>query len=98
MKTLGKLILINLVSLMLISTQVTAFDIDNGKALHDENCMRCHNESLYTSEHSKMMNYENLHQRIIQCELMAELAWFEEEIDDVTAYLNQEFYKFEMKK
>ncbi|MFT5395975.1 MAG: hypothetical protein ACI85N_001163, partial [Gammaproteobacteria bacterium] len=33
-------------------------------------------------------------ERIVQCEIMTELIWFEEEIDDVTAYLNESFYHF----
>jgi len=29
---------------------------------------------------------------------MAELTWFDEEIDDVTAYLNNQFYRFNLEK
>ena len=43
-------------------------------------------------------NFKQLHERVVQCEIMAELMWFDEEIEDVTAYLNNEFYKFDMEK
>ena len=43
-------------------------------------------------------NFQQLHERIKQCELMAELTWFDEEIDDVAAYLNDQFYHFNLEK
>ena len=79
---------------MLSMSNVWAVDIENGKALHDANCKRCHNENVYTRKDRLIHSYDALRERIIQCELMAEMAWFDEEIDDVVAYLNQAFYKF----
>ena len=84
--------------LFIESYQSIAFDIDNSKALHDANCVHCHNESLYTSDKTKIDGYEKLHERVSQCELMAELTWFCDEINDVTAYLNGNFYRFELSK
>ena len=84
--------------LLSVFINVSAADIENGKALHDANCKRCHQESIYTRENSLIHSYTELRERISQCELSAELTWFDEEIDDVTAYLNQAFYKFEMEK
>ena len=94
-KTFG---LVNFLTLMLFNSPIQAFDISNGKALHDENCFACHNESQYTRQDRIVTNYEKLRARVMQCELMLELAWFDEEVDDVTAYLNQAFYKFNPKK
>ena len=75
-----------------------AVDVANGKLLHDENCLRCHNESKYVREKRMVNNFKQLHERVVRCEIMAELMWFDEEIEDVTAYLNNEFYKFDMGK
>ena len=79
-------------------TPVLAVDLENGKSLHDENCLRCHDESKYTREDRMIKNFQQLHERIKQCELMAELTWFDEEIDDVAAYLNDQFYHFNLEK
>jgi len=84
--------------LMLLTTRTWAFDIENGKTLHNENCLRCHNESQYTRKNRIVYSLDELRSRISQCELSAELAWFDEEIDDVTAYLNHAFYHFNLEK
>ncbi len=82
------------VGLLSISASGLAMDVANGRALHDENCLRCHTTELYSGEKSKIKSIEQLKNRVSQCELNLELAWFGEEVDDVTAYLNQFFYKF----
>ena len=40
-------------------------------------------------------SYDALHERVRQCEIMAEMAWFDEEIDDVVSFLNHAYYRFE---
>jgi len=98
MKSLNKLVLVNFITLLLFYLPVQAVDLENGKALHNENCMRCHNPSQYTREDRIVNSLDQLRTRISQCELMAEMAWFDEEIDDVTAYLNDTFYRFNLEK
>lgn len=91
---INKTLLANLITILLLSAPVYAFDSDNGKTLHNENCVRCHDDSMYTRKDRKTQSYSLLRERIVQCEIMTELIWFEEEIDDVTAYLNESFYHF----
>lgn len=98
MKYLNKLVLVTTVISLLLSLPVQAFDIENGKTLHNENCLRCHNESQYTRADRIVNNFDELRTRISDCELSAELTWFDEEIDDVTAYLNDAFYHFVLEK
>jgi len=83
---------------LLFSFPVQAVDIENGKTLHNENCMRCHTPSQYTRENRIVNSFDELRTRISQCELMAELTWFDEEIDDVSAYINEAFYHFNLEK
>ena len=87
-----------LLMLLLFMLPVQAVDIENGKALHNENCLRCHNETIYTRENRLVNSYYELRTRIRDCELMSEAAWFDEEIDDVASYLNQAFYHFDLEK
>ena len=95
-KIYGLLIFLTIIPFFMVP--VLAVDLENGKSLHDENCLRCHNESKYIRKNRMIKNFQQLHERIKQCELMAELTWFDEEIDDVAAYLNTEFYHFNLKE
>ncbi len=98
MTLFNKISLASLITLVLLSAPTYAFDSDNGKALHNENCVRCHDDSMYTREDRKTKSYSLLRERVAQCEIMTELIWFEEEVDDVTAYLNESFYHFNLEK
>lgn len=98
MTLLNTVLRVNLITVMLLSSPVHAFDSENGKALHDESCVRCHDDAMYTREDRKTKSYTLLRNRVAQCEIMAELIWFEEEVDDVTAYLNESFYHFNPEK
>lgn len=83
---------------MLLNSTAYAFDSENGKALHDDNCVRCHKHSLYTRKEREIKSYSLLHERVVQCELMSELIWFDDEVNEVTVYLNQSFYHFNQEK
>ena len=91
-------LLIFLTIIPFLVTPVLAVDLENGKSLHDDNCLRCHDESKYTRKNRIVKNFQQLYERIKQCELTAELTWFDEEIADVTAYLNNQFYYFNLEK
>ncbi|HSR62605.1 MAG TPA: cytochrome c, partial [Gammaproteobacteria bacterium] len=62
-----------------------------------EHCVKCHSSDMYTRENRIVNSYDALKERIRQCELSNDLAWFEEEVEDVSAYLDEEFYRFEEK-
>ena len=74
-----------------------AADMLRGKNLHQENCQRCHQSAVYTRPERIVEDLPGLRKRISECELSNSLLWFDEEIDDVTAYLNHEFYQFGVK-
>ena len=95
-KIYGLLIFLTIIPFFMVP--VLAVDLENGKSLHDGNCLRCHDESKYTRKNRIVKNFQQLYERIKQCELMAELTWFDEEIADVTAYLNNQFYYFSLEK
>ncbi len=85
-----------LLSFLLITTTQAA-DIENGQSLHNENCVRCHQPTLYQKEDREIKTLQQLHERVLQCELANDLAWFEEEVDDVSEYLNVNYYLFGIK-
>jgi mono/diheme cytochrome c family protein len=86
-------------SILFLSVQEPSYsdDVDRGELLHDENCLRCHQSEIYNKPDRKVESLSKLKQRVKQCELMNDLLWFEEEVNDVTAYLNAHFYLFGIK-
>jgi cytochrome c1 len=76
------------------SNTLLAADIKNGKQLQQKNCMSCHDDSMYTRDERRVKDLSGLRTQVQRCESTLGLTWFDEEVDDVTAYLNQSFYKF----
>ena len=82
-----------------------AADAARGKALHDAHCIACHSSMvggdgtlLYTRKNRRVKSYEGLLKQIDRCDQSLGLKWFPEDVQDVAAYLNREFYKFPAKK
>ena len=75
----------------------------NGNVLHDENCRSCHDsmfpngkgDDIYDEDLRKIKSSKALYSMVEFCATNNGLAWFEEEVIDVSKYLNQTFYKFE---
>ena len=49
---------------------------------------------MYTRENRKVTTPAGLQKQVRRCEQTLGLQWFDEDIDDVAAYLNESFYKF----
>ena len=80
--------------LVIASSSSPAIDINHGKSLQQENCMRCHDDSIYTREERRVTTRDALQHQVQRCETNLNLAWFPEDVDAVTEYLNTSFYKF----
>jgi CxxC motif-containing protein (DUF1111 family) len=65
-----------------------------GENLHEENCLSCHKPELYTNPGRRVTSREALSNQVRLCEQQLQLQWFDEEVESVADYLNQEFYKF----
>ena len=84
-------------TLIILFSSSQAADIENGKQLHNEHCTRCHQAKIYQREDRIVKNLQHLRSQVRFCEVSNDLTWFDEEVDDVTEYLNVKFYMFEMK-
>ena len=73
---------------------VLAADIENGDELHFDNCIGCHDESVYTRENRNVRSLERLGAQVRFCRDSIGLTWFDDEVDDVIGYLNQTYYHF----
>ncbi len=76
------------------ATGVSAADLKAGQALHDANCLKCHDSAVYTRNDRRVGSLAGLRKQVIRCEQSMGLTWFDEQIDDVVHYLNATYYKF----
>lgn len=99
-----------LLATLLFVPSVMAADADSGKELYDDTyfereingelrddvtCASCHEPAFYTRADRLATNYQNLEQAWVQgCNDTMSVGWFPDEVADVAAYLNREYYKF----
>nr|VFJ47906.1 MAG: Cytochrome c, mono- and diheme variants [Candidatus Kentron sp. DK]VFJ59951.1 MAG: Cytochrome c, mono- and diheme variants [Candidatus Kentron sp. DK] len=69
-------------------------ELKQGRQLHRENCVRCHDALLYTKKNRRVGSLPALESQVEFCATNLRLQWFDEEIDAVSAYLNRTFYHF----
>lgn len=100
-----KKILILLPALLLAAGATRAGDAARGKQLHDQYCIDCHSGMvggdgtlLYKRKNRRVNSFEALLKQIDRCDQSLGLKWFPEDVADVAAYLNREFYKFPAKQ
>ena len=82
---------------LLASQAVWSVDMHNGEMLHKENCLKCHQPEIYNRAESKISTFQALRNRVRLCEVSNDLTWFDEELDDVTHYINVNYYGFGLK-
>ena len=78
-----------------------AADEHPGKAMHDENCLKCHiadhDAAFYTRDGSKMESYQGLQSMVKMCDANLGTKLFDEDMTDIGNYLNDTYYKFPVK-
>ncbi|ALG69503.2 hypothetical protein [Beggiatoa leptomitoformis] len=81
----------------------TAFP--EGKKLHDAHCVKCHQsmtfekpDDIYSRPERIIKQYDSLKTQVQRCVTNTDLMWFEEEVDNVSHYLNEQYYHFEIKE
>jgi mono/diheme cytochrome c family protein len=67
---------------------------ESGASLHKENCAKCHAADYYPKADSKMDSYKRLHTMVGMCDAQLGTELFPEELQSITDYLNDSFYKF----
>lgn len=69
--------------------------IAEGKKLHDQSCLKCHNTNVYTRKDRNIKTLAALKHQVSNCmKGPANVHWNEQETAAVVKYLNTEFYKF----
>jgi hypothetical protein len=91
-----------LLSALISAPVIAAPDLANGKAIDQQKCYACHakksgfgnGDMIYTRSDSKVKSLANLKKMVSLCNTELRLDLFPEDEADVTAFLNQQFYKF----
>jgi mono/diheme cytochrome c family protein len=85
-----------LLSLILLTAVLPLHAQEGGgaEALYDENCIKCHGPEVYTRADRKVTSLDGLERQVQRCELALGLRWFDEDIADMTRFLNEKYYHF----
>jgi hypothetical protein len=84
-----------LLSAMLVPVLAVAEDKGaDAQALIDKNCVSCHGSEVYTRADRRVDSLPALGKQVQMCEQNLGLRWFDDEINAVTALLNDKYYKF----
>lgn len=69
-------------------------EVSKGKVLFDAgSCLECHNHEDFGNKKSKIKMFKQLEARVQACQLAGGDGFFDDEVHDVSKYLNKEFYK-----
>ena len=77
-----------------LSSISIAIDSEEGKDLYEEDCTKCHDSSIFTRKDRNVNNLKALKIQVHQCITSQGYSWFDEDEENVTAYLSESFYKF----
>lgn len=84
-----------------LAANAPAGNAAQGKTLHEQKCAACHaakfngdGGKIYTRTNRKVKSLNHLSQQVAACNNMLALDLFPEDEANLTAHLNQQFYKF----
>lgn len=94
MKTFKNISLV-VMGLLITGTTMADGNIANGKKLFTESkCNQCHGTEVFTRKDRKIGDLAALEAQVRRCDSNLNTNWFDDEIIDVTAHLNKQYYKF----
>ena len=87
-----------LLALVCYASQAKAADTTpnaaHGKKLYEAHCFSCHDSKIHTRTNTIIHSFSALKKRVQFCQNGNHLNWSSAQIDNVTAHLNETFYKF----
>ena len=94
-KALGLTLSLVTLSLLLSGNVFAAGNAAKGQALFTgSKCNTCHGTEVYTSKDRKVKSLKDLEAAVRLNDSKLNTNWFDEDVIDVTAYLNNQYYKF----
>lgn len=81
-------------AVFLAYASASAADVERGKTLYDTRCVSCHDRSVHNRAARKALTVADIRTQVRRWDAYLGGAWREAEVNDVTAYLNQLYYKY----
>lgn len=78
---------------LLLAGPAGAADPERGKLLHGTFCLGCHGDSVAKRENRVARSYSELRRQVGRWQANTGLKWESQDVDDVTAYLNEAYYR-----
>ena len=72
----------------------SAANAERGRSLYENRCDSCHAESVHGRAKREASGFESLRGWVRRWSGNLGLKWTDEELDDVTVYLNGRYYRF----
>jgi mono/diheme cytochrome c family protein len=79
---------------VLLATAAHAGDADRGELLYGARCTGCHAESVHDRAARKALTIEGIKAQVRRWDAFLGGAWGEREVNDVTTYLNDLYYRY----
>ncbi len=89
----GRAVCVLSAGLMIAGHAVAAGDAARGAKLH-EDCLGCHGTELYVPPQAKIKTLSTLKKEVEKWNDRMNPKFTRQEIEDLVAYLNRDFYKF----
>ena len=71
-----------------------AADLDRGKTLYGARCVSCHDKSVHNRAARLALTVEGIKAQVRRWDAFLGGRWGDEEVNDVTAYLNELYYLY----
>ena len=88
-----RLVLLALV-LVTLSVVAVAADVDRGRALYESRCFECHSPAAHSRPAHVARDFDEIRAWVRRWNTNLGLQWTDEDIADVTVYLNNAYYRY----
>ena len=79
----------------LAGAPAAAQDLSRGRALYETRCTACHETSVHQRSSRKAQSFASLRAEVERWNASTGGDWKRDEVDQVTAYLNERYYRFD---
>ena len=80
--------------LLLSPVAVFSIDVQRGKALYENHCIKCHESTLHLREDRRAKTVEDVRSQVVRWSQELGLGCGYQDIEDVRQYLSSTFYNF----
>ena len=77
-----------------LSGAALAADPGRGSMLYETRCIACHSSSVHQRSARKAKSFDAVRAQVVRWSNEVGGSWSGDEIDDITLYLNQRYYRF----